>query len=62
MSWSGREALPVVREWSEFTPRCPGMVGRPYWVFGRPSRVVVSPSRVYGSGQEAPLNVRERSR
>ena len=39
MSRSGQEDLPDVREWSEGTHRCPGVVERPSWVVGRPSRM-----------------------
>ena len=59
MSERGREALKDVREWSvgrlEWSgghPGCPGVVEKPY-------RVVGSPSRMSGSGQEALPNVRE---
>ena len=44
-SWSGREALPEVQEWSGDCPEGPG--------------VVVSPYRRSGSGREALPKVRE---
>ena len=37
------EALPDVREWSEGPPRCPRVAGRP--------------SRIFGSGREALMDV-----
>ena len=33
MSWSGRMAIPNVREWSEGPPKCPGVDGRTSWIF-----------------------------
>ena len=44
MSWSGREALPDVWEWSGDHPGCPKVVGRP--------------SRMSGCVREALLYVR----
>ena len=32
ISWSGREALPDVRQWSGDTPEYPGVVGRLSWI------------------------------
>ena len=65
MSGSGREALPVVREWSGDLSECPGCppgypgaVGRPSQIFGRGRR----PSLMSGSGREALPDVREWSR
>ena len=31
----GNEALSGVREWSRCYPKCPGVVGRPFWMSGR---------------------------
>ena len=45
MSKSDREALPHVREWSDSTPGCPGVVGRL--------------SRMTGSGWETFSNIRD---
>ena len=39
MSGSGRVALLDVREWLGCPPRCPGVVGRPFRKFGRPTRM-----------------------
>ena len=34
MSGSSREALPDIRKWSEFLPRCPGVVESLSQIFG----------------------------
>ena len=58
MSWTGREVLKDVREWSGGPPTFPEVVERstlmtrrPFWMSGRPSRMT-------GSGREALLEVR----
>ena len=69
MSGSGREtlldvrewweSLPDVREWSGRPPGCPGVVRKPYWLSGRPSRMSRRPSRMSGSGRETLPNAWE---
>ena len=51
MSRSGLESLSDVREWSGGPPGCPGVVGRPFRMVGRPARMSTS-------GREAILNGR----
>ena len=55
MSGSGLVALPDVWEWSRGPAKCPGVVGKPSWMSGRPSLMskVGSPSRMSESGREA---------
>ena len=54
MSRSGRETLPDLREWLGGLPGCPGVVGRPSQMSGRP--FVLS-----GSGWKSILDVWEWS-
>ena len=54
MSGCGRKALSDVREWSEGTPGCTGVVGWPSGCLG----VVRRPSRMSWSGREALPDVR----
>ena len=60
MSWIGREALPVVREYSGGPTGCPGLVG---WsgVVGKPSRMSVWLCWICGKGQEIVPDVRQWS-
>ena len=54
MSGSGRKALPNVREWSIGPTGCPGVLGRPFRMFARPSRMS-------GSGRNSLPDVRKWS-
>ena len=64
MSGSGREALADVREWLESLPDVRGSSGLPPGcpgVVGSPSRVVGRPTQMFGRDQESLSDVRERS-
>ena len=58
MSGNGREAFPDVREWSKGPPKCPGVVGRPYRMFGRSSRIFVSDREAHPDVRDALTDVR----
>ena len=59
---SGRKTLPNVREWSDSTPGCLGLIGKPSWMSGSVRKALPDVRELWGDPPRCPCGVGGPSR